>query len=248
MLSSLVHRALRWVGRNELGSLLSLLALALGILVFAEAADEVGDGDAESIDRVLLLTLRNPADLADPIGPEWLEEMGRDITALSPRERALAGLGYVPQTRDVFSSLSVEENLVAGLKGRPRRCVDEAYALFPRLAERRGHGGAQLSGGEQQMLTVARTLLGQPRLLLLDEPLEGLAPIIVEELLRSIARVVRDEGLSAIIVEQNPRLILGMTEHAVVLDRGRVAHAARSEALARDTGTLERLLSVAQGH
>jgi branched-chain amino acid transport system ATP-binding protein len=124
--------------------------------------------------------------------------------------------------------------------------VKRVYDMFPRLAERRSNMGTQLSGGEQQMLAVARALVLNPRLLLLDEPLEGLAPIIVEELLRSIARVVRDEGLSAIIVEQNPKLILGMTEHAVVLDRGSVAHVARSEALARDPATLERLLSVSR--
>jgi branched-chain amino acid transport system ATP-binding protein len=106
--------------------------------------------------------------------------------------------------------------------------------------------GTQLSGGEQQMLAVARALVLNPRLLLLDEPLEGLAPIIVEELLRSIARVVRDEGLSAVIVEQNPRLILGMTERVVVLDRGSVVHAGRSEDLARDAQKLERLLAVSQ--
>src|SRR5204863_8506226 len=106
--------------------------------------------------------------------------------------------------------------------------------------------GAQPVGGEPRMRAVARALVLRPRLLLLEEPLEGLAPIIVEELLRSIARVVRDEGLSAIIVEQNPRLVLGMTQHAIVLDRGSVAHEAKSEALARDPATLERLLAVAR--
>ena len=168
---------------------------------------------------------------------------GRDLTALAPFERAAAGIGWVPQERNIFKSLSVEENLTA--VARPGRWdVARVYALFPRLAERRANLGTQLSGGEQQMLAVARALVLNPRLLLLDEPLEGLAPIVVEELLRSIARVVREEGLSAIIVEQNPRLILGMTQHAVVLDRGRIAHAAPSEALARDPQTLERLLSV----
>ena len=170
---------------------------------------------------------------------------GRDLTALAPFERAAAGIGWVPQERNIFKSLSVEENLTA--VARPGRWdVARVYALFPRLAERRANLGTQLSGGEQQMLAVARALVLNPRLLLLDEPLEGLAPIVVEELLRSIARVVREEGLSAIIVEQNPRLILGMTQHAVVLDRGRIAHAAPSEALARDPHTLERLLSVAR--
>ena len=168
---------------------------------------------------------------------------GRDLTALAPFERAAAGIGWVPQERNIFKSLSVEENLTA--VARPGRWdVARVYALFPRLAERRANLGTQLSGGEQQMLAVARALVLNPRLLLLDEPLEGLAPIVVEELLRSIARVVREEGLSAIIVEQNPRRILGMTQRAVVLDRGRIAHAGASEALARDPQTLERLLSV----
>ena len=174
-----------------------------------------------------------------------IELAGRDVTALPPHARAAAGIGWVPQERNIFKSLSVEENLTA--VARPGRWdVARVYALFPRLAERRANLGTQLSGGEQQMLAVARALVLNPRLLLLDEPLEGLAPIVVEELLRSIARVVREEGLSAIIVEQNPRLILGMTQHAVVLDRGRIAHAAPSEALARDPHTLERLLSVAR--
>lgn len=170
---------------------------------------------------------------------------GRDVTALPPFRRAEAGIGWVPQERNIFKSLTVEENLTAVARPGPWD-VKRVYEMVPRLAERRGNMGTQLSGGEQQMLAVARALVLNPRLLLLDEPLEGLAPIIVEELLRSIARVVRDEGLSAIIVEQNPRLILGMTERVVVLDRGSVAHAGRSEALAKDTQTIERLLSVAR--
>jgi len=176
-------------------------------------------------------------------GRLWLGE--REITALAPFQRAEAGIGWVPQERNIFKSLTVEENLTAVARPGPWD-VKRVYEMFPRLAERRSNMGTQLSGGEQQMLAVARALVLNPRLLLLDEPLEGLAPIIVEELLRSIARVVRDEGLSAIIVEQNPRLILGMTAHAVVLDRGSVAHSARSDELARDAATLEKLLSVAR--
>jgi branched-chain amino acid transport system ATP-binding protein len=118
--------------------------------------------------------------------------------------------------------------------------------MFPRLAERRSNMGNQLSGGEQQMLAVARALVLNPKLLLLDEPLEGLAPIIVEELLRSIARVVRDEGMSAIIVEQNPRMILPITQRAVVLDRGMVVHEGASAALMADRDQLDRWLAVAQ--
>jgi branched-chain amino acid transport system ATP-binding protein len=170
---------------------------------------------------------------------------GRDITALPPFRRAEAGIGWVPQERNIFKSLTVEENLTAVARPGPWD-VKRVYEMFPRLAERRANMGTQLSGGEQQMLAVARALVLNPRLLLLDEPLEGLAPIVVEELLRSIARVVRDEGLSAVIVEQNPRLILGMTERVVVLDRGSVAHTGRSEDLAKDTRTMERLLAVAR--
>lgn len=170
---------------------------------------------------------------------------GREITALPPFKRAEAGIGWVPQERNIFKSLTVEENLTAVARPGPWD-VKRVYAMFPRLEERRMNMGNQLSGGEQQMLAFARALVLNPRLLLLDEPLEGLAPIIVEELLRSIARVVREEGLSAILVEQNPRLILAMTHHAVVLDRGRVVHRAGSEELAADPHTLERLLSVAR--
>ncbi|WP_280152197.1 ABC transporter ATP-binding protein [Piscinibacter sp. XHJ-5] len=176
-------------------------------------------------------------------GRIWLG--GREITALPPFRRAEAGIGWVPQERNIFKSLTVEENLTAVARPGPWD-LKRVYEMFPRLAERRANMGTQLSGGEQQMLAVARALVLNPRLLLLDEPLEGLAPIIVEELLRSIARVVRDEGLSAVIVEQNPKLVLGMTERVVVLDRGSVAHAGPSEALARDAQTLERLLAVAR--
>ncbi len=129
---------------------------------------------------------------------------GRDITALPAHRRAAAGIGWVPQERNIFKSLSVDENLSAVARPGPWT-AQRAYEMFPRLAERRANLGHQLSGGEQQMLAVARALVLNPKLLLLDEPLEGLAPILVEELLRSIARVVRDEGVSAIIVEQNPR-------------------------------------------
>ena len=170
---------------------------------------------------------------------------GRDITRLSPRERAQAGLGYVPQTRDIFPSLSVEENLITGLKGRPRRAIDEAYAMFPRLAERRHNGGGQLSGGEQQMLTVARTLLGQPRVLLLDEPLEGLAPIICQELMRSFEHLARETGVAVLLVEQKVGDALRFAHDAVVLERGEVVHQARCEALQAQAHLLERYVGVA---
>ena len=168
---------------------------------------------------------------------------GADVTGLPPHRRAAAGIGWVPQERNIFKSLTVDENLTAVARPGPWP-PRQAYEMFPRLEQRRGNLGNQLSGGEQQMLAVARALMLNPKILLLDEPLEGLAPIIVEELLRSIARIVRDEGMSAIIVEQNPRLVLGITERAVVLDRGRIVHAAASSELLADRPRLEQLLSV----
>ncbi|MDB5899093.1 MAG: transporter ATP-binding protein [Ramlibacter sp.] len=174
---------------------------------------------------------------------------GEDITHLSPRQRALAGLGYVPQTRDIFPSLSVEENLLTGLKGRPRSAIGEAYELFPRLAQRRHNGGGQLSGGEQQMLTVARTLLGQPRVLLLDEPLEGLAPIICQELMRTFDQLARATGVAVLLVEQKVGDALRFSEEAVVLERGQMVHAGRSSELAQRPDLLERYVGVAgQAH
>jgi len=172
---------------------------------------------------------------------------GRDITALPAHRRAAAGIGWVPQERNIFKSLTVDENLTAVARPGPWT-VQRVRAMFPRLAERRRNLGHQLSGGEQQMLAVARALVLNPKLLLLDEPLEGLAPILVEELLRSIARVVRDEGLSAIIVEQNPRLILAMTHRAVVLDRGMVVHEGASDVLLADPAQLERWLGVTRAN
>ena len=172
-----------------------------------------------------------------------IELMGRSLTALRPDQRAAAGIGWVPQERNIFKSLTVEENLTAVARDG-RFTPARAFELFPRLAERRGILGTQLSGGEQQMLAIARALVTNPRLLLLDEPLEGLAPLIVEELLGVLARLVRDEGLSAIIVEQNPARILAITDQALILSRGTVVHAATSAALRADAGTLERYLAV----
>jgi branched-chain amino acid transport system ATP-binding protein len=175
-------------------------------------------------------------------GRIWLD--GVELTALAPHRRAAAGIGWVPQERNIFKSLTVDENLSA--VARPGAwTLPRVYAMFPRLAERKANLGNQLSGGEQQMLAMARALVLNPQLLLLDEPLEGLAPIIVEELLRSIARVVRDEGLSAIIVEQNPRLVLPITQRAVVLDRGAVVLEAASAQLLADRARLDRWLAVA---
>jgi branched-chain amino acid transport system ATP-binding protein len=159
--------------------------------------------------------------------------------------RAQMGLGYVPQTRDIFPTLTVEENLLAGLKLRPKRALDEAYNMFPRLKDRRRNGGRELSGGEQQMLSVARALLGQPKLLLLDEPLEGLAPIIREQLLRAFDRMVNELNIAVLIVEQQIHEVLTHTESAVILDHGAVVYAGQSSDLINDTKTLDRYVGLA---
>ncbi|WP_341914719.1 ABC transporter ATP-binding protein [Polaromonas sp. YR568] len=170
---------------------------------------------------------------------------GKALHKMAPHERAAAGIGWVPQERNIFKSLTVHENLTA--VARPGRWTpDRVYEMFPRLGERKNNLGTQLSGGEQQMLAVGRALVLNPRLLLLDEPLEGLAPIIVEELLLAIRRVTRDEGLSAIIVEQHPQAILRISDSAVVLDRGTVVHAGTAEELLEQPQLLEQLLGVAR--
>ncbi len=188
--------------------------------------------------------LRAVMGLVDVKAGEIIYE-GEDLARLLPHERARRGLGYVPQTRDIFTSLSVEENLVAGLKNRPRAALDEAYALFPRLAERRKNGGEQLSGGEQQMLAVARVLLGQPKLLLLDEPLEGLAPLIRLELLNAFARMSQEQGITVVIVEQQVQEALNYAQRALVMSHGAVVHGAAASELMQDTSALERWVGMA---
>jgi branched-chain amino acid transport system ATP-binding protein len=169
---------------------------------------------------------------------------GQDLTVLPSHLRARAGMGWVPQERAIFPSLSVEENLAVVARPGPWD-LPRVYATFPRLRERRGNMGNQLSGGEQQMLALGRALMLNPRLLLLDEPLEGLAPLIVQELLGIIAQMVRDGDITVILVEQHARQILPLTRDALVLERGRVVHYGRSSALAADPALLERWLSVA---
>jgi branched-chain amino acid transport system ATP-binding protein len=170
---------------------------------------------------------------------------GRDLTRLPPEARAAAGIGWVPQERNIFRSLTVEENLTA--IARPGAWdVAKVFALFPRLRERRRNMGDQLSGGEQQMLAIGRALVLNPRLLLLDEPTEGLAPIIVDEVLSVLRRIMRDDGLSALVVEQHARKILGVTDEAVILEGGRIVHAAPSAALRADPAVLDRFLGVAR--
>lgn len=168
---------------------------------------------------------------------------GRELHHLAPFERAAAGIGWVPQERNIFKSLTVEENLTAVARPGPWS-VSRVYELFPRLEERRRNLGTQLSGGEQQMLAFGRALMLNPRLLLLDEPLEGLAPIIVQELLRAIRWVAREEGLSSIVVEQHPHMVLGVTDDALVLDRGGIVLRATSESLLRDPTPLDTWLGV----
>ena len=157
---------------------------------------------------------------------------GQEVGRLPPSARCRAGIGFVPQERQIFGTLTVEENLrVADLRGA--WTVERVYELFPSLAERRRNGGAQLSGGEQQMLAIGRALMASPTCLLLDEPFEGLAPVIVDGLLTALARL-RGEGLAMIVVEQHARLALDLAEQAVVLERGRVRLAGtRDELLAR---------------
>ncbi|MGV3655661.1 MAG: ABC transporter ATP-binding protein [Noviherbaspirillum sp.] len=169
---------------------------------------------------------------------------GAEIGAVPTYRRAHAGLGWVPQERFMFPSLTVEEHLTVVARPGPWT-LDKIYALFPRLHERRANMGNQLSGGEQQMLAIARALMVNPRLLLLDEPMEGLAPIIVQELMRVIGRLIREEGMSVIVVEQHARLALSLTRRAIVLDRGRIVHESDSASLLEDRETLSRLVAVA---
>ena len=170
----------------------------------------------------------------------------REMTNLAPEARARLGVGWVPQERNIFRSLTVEENLTAVMRPGPWT-VERVFQLFPRLAERRRNSGGALSGGEQQMLAIARALVTNPKLLLLDEPTEGLAPIIIEELLRALGRLFRDEGMAGIIVEQHAHKILPITDRAIVLERGRVVFEAPSGALLADSAPLERFLGVTGG-
>lgn len=172
----------------------------------------------------------------------------RDISRDPSAARALLGLGYVPQTRDVFPTLTVEENLFVGLKDRPKSVVGEAYEMFPRLKERRRNLGSQLSGGEQQMLSTARSILGKPTVLLLDEPLEGLAPVICEELMAAFSRLAQSGDMTILLVEQRIQSALDFADQVMIMERGRIAWSGTPEALADDHATVDRLLGVGGLH
>ena len=169
---------------------------------------------------------------------------GRNLAGVPSHRRAQSGMGWVPQERGMFPSLTVEEHLTS--VARPGQWnLKRVYELFPRLRERRANLGNQLSGGEQQMVAIARALMTNPKLLLLDEPMEGLAPIIVQDLMRVLERIMREEGMAVIVVEQHARLALALAHRAIILDRGRVVHAAVSGALVADEATLQHYLGVA---
>ena len=171
----------------------------------------------------------------------------QDVTGRAPERMARMGIGYVPEGRGIFPNLSVRENLLmsarAGIDGRKHWTLDRVLATFPRLGERLGHGGQQLSGGEQQMLSIGRALMTNPRLLILDEATEGLAPLIVAEIWRVVS-AIRSSGISTLIVDRNYRAVLAHTDRAVVLEKGRVVLAGESAVLSANHGPLAKLLGV----
>jgi branched-chain amino acid transport system ATP-binding protein len=168
---------------------------------------------------------------------------GEDITALPSHARCRRGIGFVPQEREIFPSLTLEENLTVA--ARPGRwTLERVYDFFPRLAERRRNRGNQLSGGEQQMLAIGRALMGNPALMLMDEPLEGLAPVIVDALLSGLDRLKREDDLALLLVEQHARLALELAENAIILDRGAVVFSGATRPLLEDPERLAGLLGV----
>jgi branched-chain amino acid transport system ATP-binding protein len=168
---------------------------------------------------------------------------GDDVTQLPPNRRVAAGLGYVPQEREIFPSLTLRENLEVALRPGPWT-LQAVFELFPKLKERQRNRGGQLSGGEQQMLAIARALVGNPAVILMDEPSEGLAPVIVEELARAVRHLADAQGLTLVLVEQNTRLAFDISPRAAVMDRGRITYDGPSDVLKRDREQLDRLIGV----
>jgi branched-chain amino acid transport system ATP-binding protein len=169
--------------------------------------------------------------------------LGRDISQFAPHRRVAAGLGYVPQEREIFPSLTLRENLDVAARPGPWT-IATVFDLFPKLKERERNWGGQLSGGEQQMLAIARALVGNPAVILMDEPSEGLAPVIVEELARAVRHLADAQGLTLILVEQNTRLALDLSPRTVVMRRGRIIYDGPSEPLKQNRQELDRLIGV----
>jgi branched-chain amino acid transport system ATP-binding protein len=177
-----------------------------------------------------------------------IEFDGKPIERLRTYQRARLGIGYVPQEREIFPSLSVDENLTVAIRNKVRSARwtrERVYELFPGLAARRRNMGNQLSGGEQQMLAIGRALMGDPSLLLLDEPLEGLAPVIVDTLIAALRRLRQEDGLAMVLVEQHARLALEFAARAVILDRGKIVYDGASQPLLNDPQKLSDLIGVA---
>jgi branched-chain amino acid transport system ATP-binding protein len=217
-----------------------------GSVVLDDVSLTVGEGDSLALlgrngvgKTTLLVTLMG----LTRVHRGTVRFRGAAWTRVPTFRRAQAGIGWVPQERYMWPSLTIEEHLTA--VARPGRwTVAKVYEIFPRLGERRTNFGTQLSGGEQQMLAIARALVLNPALLLLDEPMEGLAPIIVQDLMKVIARLIAEGGMTVVIVEQHAKLALSVTRNAIALDRGRVVHRSSSEALLGDPQTLHRLVTV----
>ncbi len=219
-----------------------------GVPVVEHLSFSVGDGERLGLigrnGAGKTTTLATAMGLADLLSGR-ITLGGADVGTTSTYLRSRRGLGYVPQSRDIFPSLTVEENLLSALQGRSAAmALPPVYALFPRLKERRRNGGTQLSGGEQQMLSVARALVGQPRILLLDEPLEGLAPMVREELMDAIVRMGEQLGVGCVLVEQHVDVVLQFASTVIVLERGVTAFAGSASALRNQPELLDRTIGL----
>jgi branched-chain amino acid transport system ATP-binding protein len=215
-------------------------------VVLEDVALSLNEGDSLSLlgrngmgKTTLLSTLMGAANFRSGV----MRFAGQDLSKVAAHARAHLGLGWVPQERDIFPSLSVEENLTVVTRHGPWN-LQKIYAMFPRLQERRSNMGNQLSGGEQQMLAMGRALMLNPKLLLLDEPLEGLAPLIVQELLSIIDQLTQESGMAVILVEQHARQILPLTRQALVLERGKTVFCGNSQTLLDDPALLDSWLGV----